>query len=199
MTRKFTGTELVIATHNNGKMDELRDMFNGMGIKLISSAELGLPVPVETGTTFIENSTIKALETAQATGKVCLADDSGLCVDALNGDPGVYSADWSEVGDTRDFKIGMKKIHDAMGDNPNKKAHFVSVLTLCWPDGHCEHVEGVAHGVIVNPMRGIEGHGYDPIFQPDGYTQTYAELDTDEKNRISHRADSFRKMFKQNF
>ncbi len=201
MTRRFSGRELVVATHNKGKLAELAEMFReqGLEVKLLSAADCGLEAPPETGTTFIENALLKAKFVAEATGKISLADDSGLCIDALDGAPGVYSADWAEVGDKRDFFMAMEKVRAALGDNPNTKAHFVSVLTLCWPDGHCETVEGFAHGQIVWPPRGRQGHGYDPIFLPDGYDITYGEMDATKKNSISHRADSFQKMMEKCF
>ena len=200
MTRKFSGSELVIATHNKGKMAELAEMFQGRAIKLVSAADLGLESPEETGTTFIENAELKARFVAAATGKIALADDSGFCVEALDGAPGVYSADWAELGNgKRDFGMAIEKVYKAMGEHPNKKAKFVSVLTLCWPDGHCETVEGFAHGEIVKPPRGTQGHGYDPAFVPDGDDRTYSEMSTTEKNKISHRADSFRKMMDKCF
>jgi XTP/dITP diphosphohydrolase len=199
MTRLFSGSELVIATHNKGKMAEISDMFRDKAIKLYSAADLGLESPPETGATFIENATMKAQFVAKATGKPALADDSGLCVEALEGAPGVYTADWAEEKGARDFHYAMTKIHASMGDNPNRKATFVSVLVLCWPDGHCETAGGEARGQIVWPMRGKEGHGCDPIFQSDGYDVTYAEMPAEEKNGISHRADAFRKMMKKCF
>jgi XTP/dITP diphosphohydrolase len=199
MTRKFESAELVVATHNKGKLAEISEMFHGYNIKLYSAADLGLESPPETGTTFIENSVMKAQFVAKATGKIALADDSGLCVDALDGAPGVYTADWAEEQGARDFNYAMKKIYDSMGDAPNRKAQFVSVITLCWPDGHCETVEGFAHGQIVWPPRGQHGHGCDPIFMPDGYNITYAEMPAAEKNQISHRAESFRRMMDKCF
>ena len=199
MTRKFSGTELVVATHNRGKLAEISEMFQDKAVKLLCAADLGVESPVETGTTFIENALLKAKFVAKATGKIALADDSGLCVEALDGAPGVYTADWAEEPGARDFSYAMKKIHHKMGDNPNRKAKFVSVLALCWPDGHCETVEGEALGQIVWPPRGKQGHGCDPIFMPDGYDITYAEMDAAEKNGISHRAVSFRKMMDKCF
>lgn len=197
MTRKFSGAELVIATHNRGKLAEFRALFGDRVETLLCAADFGLESPAETGTTFIENATIKALAVAQATGKPALADDSGLCVAALKGDPGVYSADWAEPG--RDFGKAMQKVHAAMGDATDRDAYFVSCLVLCWPDGHCESVEGHAHGEIVWPARGVGGHGYDPIFQPAGHDRTYAEMTEDEKNAISHRAIAFRMMMDKCF
>jgi XTP/dITP diphosphohydrolase len=202
MTRKFSGNELVIATHNKGKLAEIGEMFNreGLNIKLLSAADFGLESPAETGTTCIENAILKAKFVAAATGKISLADDSGLFVEALNGDPGVYSADWAELPDgKRDFNMAMERVHKEMGDSPNKKAYFTSVLTLCWPDGHCETVEGFAHGNIIWPPRGNKGHGYDPIFMPEGRTATYGEIEDAEKNKTSHRADAFHKLMKKYF
>jgi XTP/dITP diphosphohydrolase len=199
ITRKFSGPELVVATHNKGKLAEISEMLRGRPIKLSSAADFGLESPPETGTTFIENSRMKARFVAEATGKIALADDSGLCVDALSGAPGVYTADWAEENGARDFSHAMKKIHHGIGDNLDRKAQFVSVLTLCWPDGHCETVEGFAYGQIVWPPRGQHGHGCDPIFVPEGYDVTYAEMSAAEKNQISHRAEAFRKMIDKCF
>ncbi len=201
MTRKFSGGELVVATHNKGKLFELQEMFKreGLDIKLSSAADQGLESPEETGTTCIENALLKAKFVANATGKIALADDSGLFISALGGDPGVYSADWAETENGRDFKMAMERVHEEMGDNPDKKAHFTSVLVLCWPDGHCESVEGFAHGMIVWPPRGAQGHGYDPIFMPQGRNLTYGEIMDAEKNKISHRAYAFGKMMDKCF
>ncbi|MCE9506741.1 MAG: RdgB/HAM1 family non-canonical purine NTP pyrophosphatase [Alphaproteobacteria bacterium] len=199
MTRKFSGPELVVATHNQGKLAEISEMLRGRNIKLYAASDFGLESPPETGTTFIENSLLKARFVASATGKIALADDSGICVDALGGAPGVYTADWAEEPGARDFNYAMKKIHDGIGNDPDRRAHFVSVLTLCWPDGHCETVEGFAHGKIIWPPRGQHGHGCDPVFMPDGYDITYAEMAAAEKNRISHRAEAFRKMIDKCF
>jgi len=202
MIRKFSGSELVIATHNKGKLAEFAEMFGceELQIKLSSAADFGLESPAETGTTCIENAILKAKFVAAATGKISLADDSGLFVEALGGSPGVYSADWAELPDgKRDFGMAMEHVHKEMGDNPNKKAYFASVLTLCWPDGHCETVEGFAHGNIVWPPRGNKGHGYDPIFMPESRTVTYGEIEDAEKNKTSHRADAFSKMMDKCF
>ena len=200
MTRKFSGTELVIATHNEGKRKEFAELFQGQDFQLYSAADFNLESPEETGTTFLENALLKARFVSAATGKIALADDSGVCVDALGGAPGVYTADWAEVcGGKRDFDHAMKRIYEEIGDNPDKKAQFVSVLALCWPDQHCETVEGIAHGQIVWPPRGNLGHGCDPIFMPDGYAVTYGEMKPAEKNSISHRAESFRLMMEKCF
>ena len=201
MTRKFSGTELVIATHNNGKLAEFTEMFarEGVQVKLTSAADYGLESPEETGTTCVENALLKAKFAAEATGKVSLADDSGMFVEALDGAPGVYTADWAEVDGKRDFYVAMDRVHREMGDNPNKKTYFLSVLTLYWPDGHSETVEGFAHGTVAWPPRGKLGHGYDPIFMPVGSDVTYGEITETEKNKVSHRADAFSKMMKKCF
>lgn len=198
MTRLFTGPDLVIATHNPGKLAEFRQLFGNPAISLTTAADHGLDAPEETGTTFIENARIKALYTAKETGLPALADDSGLCVEILGGSPGVYSADWA--GEGRDFNLAMQKVHDAMievmpkgleWETCNRRAYFTSVIMLAWPDGHYEFVEGFARGEIVWPPRGALGHGYDPIFMPEEDERVYAEMASDEKNAISHRARAF--------
>lgn len=199
MTRTFSGDELVIATHNKGKVAELAFLFRDKAIRLRSAADYNLPSPEETGTTFIENAKIKAQFVAKATGKPALADDSGFCIDALGGAPGVYTAEWEEVDGVRTSENAQKKIAAALGDNPNRKAQFVSVLALCWPDGHCEVVEGIAHGQLVLPPRGTNGFGQDPIFMPDGETRTFAEMSKEEKEKFSHRAKAFRLMMDKCF
>lgn len=191
MKRKFKGGELVIATHNRGKLAEFLDMMGENAPALSTAADYGLSAPAEIGHTFTDNAKIKALFVAQQTGKISLADDSGLCVAALGGDPGLYSADWA--GEPRDFSRAIDRVLKEMGDAADRTAEFVSVLVLAWPDGHCEVAEGVVKGRIVNP-RGEGGHGYDPIFQPEGYDATYAEMPSALKNKISHRAVAFRKM-----
>lgn len=195
MARRFAGRRLVVATHNRGKVRELQVLLAPFGFELVSAGELGLPVPAETGTTFVENATIKALAAAKATGEVALADDSGLCVAALGGAPGVYSADWAVKGD---FKPAMERVWREMAGATDRRATFVSVLALAWPDGHVESVEGTADGEIVWPPRGTNGFGYNPIFQPVGHDRTYAEMPdvngTSNKNAISHRAEALRKL-----
>jgi XTP/dITP diphosphohydrolase len=198
--RKFTGDELVVATHNHGKLRELRELFGHRVKKLSAASDYGIEAPAETGTTFLENALIKAQTVAQATGKPALADDSGICIDALGGAPGVYSADWAEEeGKPRDFYKAMQRVHDEMGGNANKKAHFVSCLVLAWPDGHYEAVEGHAHGTVTWPPRGDKGFGYDPVFVPDGDNRTYGEMSADEKNTTNHRAVSFKKLLAKCF
>ena len=188
MTRRFPGGELVVATHNKGKLAEMAPMLESFGVTLIAAGDLGLPSPEETGTTFIDNALLKARFVAEATGKIALADDSGLCVAALGGAPGVYSADWAETPQGRDFKAACIRVHDEMKGSANTKATFVSVMALYWPDGHYETVRGEMPGDIVWPPRGQQGHGYDPIFVPGGHAHTFAEMSFDEKNKISHRA-----------
>lgn len=197
MTRTFAGDELIFATHNKGKLAEIRDMLGARIKTLYTASDFNLPAPEETGTTFVENALLKAKFVAESTGKISLADDSGLCVSALGGAPGVYSADWA--GEPRDFNRAMAKVEKALGANPDKRAHFVSVMALCWPDGHCETVEGIIPGTLVFPGRGTHGHGYDPIFLPDGYKTTFGEMTDTEKNKISHRALAFQNMIDKCF
>jgi XTP/dITP diphosphohydrolase len=202
MTRKFSGAELVIATHNKGKLAEIAALFRGAGLDIAcrSAADFNLESPEETGTTCVENAILKAKFVAEKTGKPALSDDSGLFVKALDGAPGVYSADWAELaGGGRDFGVAMKKVHEALKGAPDTSAYFTSVLALCWPDGHCETVEGFVHGNIVWPPRGTQGHGYDPIFMPKGNDKTYGEIPAAEKEKTSHRADAFAKMMDKCF
>lgn len=195
--RKFSGDRLLVATHNAGKLEEIADLLRPYGINVVGAAELNLPEPVETEDNFIGNARIKAHAAAQSTGLPALADDSGIAIDALNGAPGVYTADWAETPNGRDFELAMTRAHDALeaANAPfPRTAQFCCTLVLAWPDGHDEVFEGVMKGQVVWPMRGIQGHGYDPIFQPEGYDLTFGEMDRWEKNRISHRSDAFRKL-----
>ena len=195
--RRFTGDHLLVATHNRGKLEEIADLLAPYGVKISSNVDHGLPEPEETETTFVGNARIKAHAAAQATGLPALADDSGITIDGLGGAPGVYTADWAETPQGRDFVMAMKRswaeLEAANAPYP-RLAQFRCTLVLAWPDGHDEVFEGVMPGQIVWPMRGDQGHGYDPIFQPDGYDQTFGEMDRWEKNKISHRADAFRKL-----
>ena len=195
--RKFTGDQLVVATHNSGKLDEIKALLAPFGVKITSNADHGLPEPEETENTFAGNARIKAHAAAKATGLPALADDSGITIDALDGAPGVYTADWAETPDGRDFVMAMQRTHDEL-ESKNapypRRAQFNCTLVLAWPDGHDEVFPGVMPGQVVWPMRGSQGHGYDPIFQPDGYDMTFAEMDRWEKNKISHRADAFAKL-----
>lgn len=196
MGRRLTG-KLVLATHNNGKLSEFKALMAPYGVDVVSVGQLGLPVPEETGTTFVENARIKALAALEATGLPAIADDSGLCIEALGGAPGVYTADWS--GPTRDWDVAMQKAQDellavAATEPAQRRGSFVSVLSVVWPDGHSETFEGRADGTLVWPTRGEHGHGYDPMFQPDGSDKTFAEMTEAQKNTISHRARSFQKL-----
>lgn len=189
--RKLAGETLVLATHNPGKVREIGELLAPFGMTVVSAGELGLPEPEETGSTFIANAELKALAAATASGKPALADDSGFCVAALNGDPGIYSARWA--GESKDFSLAMELVHRKMADSgsDDDRAWFTCALTLAWPDGHCESVEGYVHGTAVWPPRGEKGFGYDPMFVPDGDTRTFGEGDAAWKHSVSHRADAF--------
>lgn len=195
--RKFVGDRLLVATHNAGKLEEIADLLRPYGVQVVGAAEMDLPEPAETEDNFVGNARIKAHAAAQATGLPALADDSGIAIDALNGAPGVYTADWAETPQGRDFVMAMSRAHNALEDAnaPHPRtAQFCCTLVLAWPDGHDEVFEGVMKGQVVWPMRGEQGHGYDPIFQPEGYQITFGEMDRWEKNSISHRADAFKKL-----
>lgn len=195
--RKFSGERLLVATHNRGKLEEIAKLLEPFGISVISAGDLGLPEPAETEDSFVGNARIKAHAAAQATGLPALSDDSGITVDALGGAPGVYTADWAETPQGRDFVMAMTKTWDkleAVSAPQPRLAQFRCTLVMAWPDGHDEVFEGVMAGQIVWPMRGNQGHGYDPIFQPLGSHQTFGEMDRWQKNQISHRADAFRKL-----
>ena len=197
MTRKFTGQELVIATHNHGKLEEIEHLFETFKVKIRGAGELGIIEPEETEDTFVGNARIKAHSAAKESQTPSLADDSGITIDALNGAPGVYTADWAETSGGRDFVYAMEKTQNALAEvdaTHPRSAQFRCTLVLAWPDGHDEVFEGIIAGSLVWPMRGENGHGYDPIFLPNGYNQTFGEMDRWEKNRISHRADAFTKL-----
>ena len=188
--RKFTGSELLVATHNAGKLEEFHQILAPFGITVTSAAEHALPEPEETGTTFVENARIKAYAAAEATGLPALADDSGLEVMALDGAPGVYTADWAETPQGRDFVMAMEKTHAALLAKAAPEpwqARFCCTLVLAWPDGQDVVFEGFANGHLVWPRRGQDGHGYDPMFQPEGENRTFAEMSHAEKNARSHR------------
>jgi XTP/dITP diphosphohydrolase len=201
--RRITG-RLVIATHNPGKLAEMRDLLAVYGIEAVSAAELGLAEPDETGTTFRANARIKAEAAAKASGMPAFADDSGLAVDALNGDPGIYSARWA--GPDKDFRFAMNKIQSLLVERGAKSAeqrrgHFVSALCVAWPDGHTEEFEATVDGTIVWPPRGTLGFGYDSLFKPDGHDRTFGEMSAEEKHGLpprsrglSHRARAFLKL-----
>ncbi|MDK3017863.1 RdgB/HAM1 family non-canonical purine NTP pyrophosphatase [Pseudodonghicola flavimaris] len=191
MTRKFTGDRLLIATHNKGKLEEMENLLAPFGVTVVGAAAMNLPEPEETEDTFVGNARIKAHAAAKATGLPALSDDSGITIDALDGAPGVYTADWAETPNGRDFIMAMTRTHDELEarNAPHPRtAQFRCTLVLAWPDGHDEVFEGVMPGQVVWPMRGSEGHGYDPIFVPQGYDITFGEMDRWEKNKISHRA-----------
>ena len=195
--RKFSGDRLLVATHNKGKLQEIADLLKPFGVTVVGAAEMGLPEPEETGTTFVENARIKAHAAAQATGLPALSDDSGLAVDALDGAPGVYTADWAETESGRDFVMAMEKTHAAVlatGKPQPWTARFCCTLVLAWPDGHDEVFSGAVEGRLTWPLRGDHGHGYDPMFVPEGFDITFGEMDRWEKNRMSHRADAFQKL-----
>ena len=192
MVRTFSGDSLVIATHNSGKLREIADLLRQYVAHFASAGDLGLAEPEETGASFVENAELKARAAANASGRVSVADDSGLAVDALGGQPGIYSARWAGPG--KDFAQAMGRVQAELGDNPDRRAHFVCALSMAWPDGHCETVEGVVHGSLVWPPRGDQGFGYDPMFVADGFELTFGEMNSDEKHRISHRADAFNKL-----
>lgn len=197
MTRKFDGSRILIATHNAGKLEEMRQLFAPFGVAVVGAAELDLDEPEETENTFVGNARIKARAAVAATGFPALADDSGIEVAALDNAPGVYTADWAETPQGRDFMMAMTKTHDkleAVNAPHPRRARFRATLVLAWPDGHEEVFEGKVDGTLVWPIRGKTGHGYDPMFQPDGHDMTFAEMDPEEKNRISHRADAFTKL-----
>ncbi|HEX5182526.1 MAG TPA: RdgB/HAM1 family non-canonical purine NTP pyrophosphatase [Allosphingosinicella sp.] len=209
--RKLGPGKLVIASHNRGKVREIADLLGPYGIQPVSAAELDLPEPDEIGVSFVENADLKARQAADLAGLPALADDSGLCVEALDGRPGIYSARWAlaegpsvppaagpgDVQGDRDFGLAMRRVQEeieALGPETSRAAHFVCALALCWPDGHCEWFEGRVDGCLVWPPRGERGFGYDPMFEAAGCDITFGEMDPAEKHRISHRADAFRKL-----
>ena len=184
--------KLVLATHNKGKAREIAELLEPYFSSFLSAGEAGISEPEETGSTFVENALLKARSAASETGLLSLADDSGLAVNALGGDPGIYSARWG--GESRDFDVAMHKVHDKLGDTEDRSAAFVCVLALAWPDGRSETFEGRIEGDIVWPPRGDRGFGYDPIFVANGHDQTFAEIDPAQKQAVSHRADAFKKL-----
>ncbi|MGS1017315.1 RdgB/HAM1 family non-canonical purine NTP pyrophosphatase [Allosphingosinicella humi] len=195
MTRRLQPGKLVIASHNKGKIREIAELLGPYGIEPVSAADLDLPEPEETGNTFIDNAELKARLAADLSGLPALADDSGLCVDALEGKPGIFSARWA--GETKDFTIAMARVNDEMADKEpeaGRDAHFICALSVAWPDGHLESFEGRVDGTLVWPPRGDRGFGYDPMFEPIGHPLTFGEMDPADKHAISHRADAFRKL-----
>ncbi|MHB0951082.1 MAG: RdgB/HAM1 family non-canonical purine NTP pyrophosphatase [Allorhizobium sp.] len=204
--RKLETRTIVVASHNAGKIAEIADLIGPLGFSAKSAADLKFEEPDETGTTFEENASIKALASAKASGLPSLSDDSGLVVDALDGAPGVYTANWAEREDgSRDFGMAMEKVEQALQERgatspAQRTARFVSVLCLAWPDGHTEVFRGEVEGTVVWPPRGTSGFGYDPIFQPTGYDTTFGEMTAQEKHgwkpgqatALSHRARAFK-------
>jgi XTP/dITP diphosphohydrolase len=193
--------KVVVATHNAGKLREMRELLAPFGVEAVSAGDLGLPAPAETGHMFAENAAIKAHAAARATGLPALSDDSGLCVDALDGAPGIFTADWA--GPARDFEAAMTRVERELSIRAatDRRAHFVSALVVAWPDGREALFEGRVFGTVVWPPRGTKGFGYDPMFRPDGHSRTFGELSFDEKHGIdwsspglaalSHRARAF--------
>ena len=209
--RRLEPGRIVIASHNQGKVREIAELLGPYGVEPVSAAELGLPEPDEIGATFIDNADLKARAAADLTGLPALADDSGLCVEALGDRPGIFSARWALAGDPRvppeggpgevegerDFGLAMRRVQESLeaaGPDASRTAHFVCALALCWPDGHSEWFEGRVDGTLVWPPRGDRGFGYDPMFVPAGRDLTFGEMDPAEKHVISHRADAFRKL-----
>jgi len=208
--RRLEPGRLVIASHNPGKVREIADLLGPHGVEPVSAAELDLPEPDEIGATFIDNADLKARAAADLSGLPALADDSGLCVEALGDRPGIFSARWAladphvapeagagEIAGERDFGRAMRRVQqelEALGPDVGRNAHFVCALALVWPDGHAEWFEGRVDGVLAWPPRGDKGFGYDPMFVPAGHDRTFGEMDPADKHRISHRADAFAKL-----
>ena len=209
--RRLEPGRIVIASHNQGKVREIAELLGPYGVEPVSAAELGLPEPDEIGATFIDTADLTARAAADLTGLPALADDSGLCVEALGDRPGIFSARWALAGDPRvppeggpgevegerDFGLAMRRVQESLeaaGPDASRNAHFVCALALCWPDGHSEWFEGRVDGTLVWPPRGDRGFGYDPMFVPAGRDLTFGEMDPAEKHSISHRADAFRKL-----
>ena len=211
MTRRLEPGRLVIASHNSGKVREIAELLGPHGIEPVSAADLALPEPDEIGVSFIENAALTARAAADLSGLPALADDSGLCVEALDGRPGIFAARWALAGDPRvppeadageiegprDFNLAMRRVAeelDELGPEVSRNAWFVCALALVWPDGHSEWFEGRVDGTLVWPPRGDKGFGYDPMFAPAGRDLTFGEMDPAEKHAISHRADAFAKL-----
>ena len=202
MIRKLNNEKIVIATHNKGKLEEFAELFKPHGVTTFSAGGLGLTEPEETEDNFRGNARIKALFAMTHSGHIAISDDSGLCIDALNGDPGVYTADWA--GPTRDWNLAMRNVEEklqAAGATApaQRKAQFKCILCVMWPDGHERFFEGVAHGQLVWPPRGALGHGYDPVFVPGGQDQTFAEMTHAKKNSLSHRGLALEQLLRDLF
>ncbi|MFV0408452.1 MAG: non-canonical purine NTP pyrophosphatase [Paracoccus sp. (in: a-proteobacteria)] len=202
MMRRFDGKRLLVATHNAGKLAEMRALLAPYGVEVVGAAEMNLAEPVETEDNFVGNARIKAHAAVKATGLPALSDDSGISVDGLDSAPGVYTADWAETGQGRDFPMAMERTWrelEARSAPFPRTAQFRCTLVLAWPDGHDEVFEGVLPGQVVWPPQGAEGHGYDPIFMPDGFEVTLGQMSPDEKNGISHRAIAVEKLLEACF
>jgi XTP/dITP diphosphohydrolase len=185
------GERVVIASHNPGKIEEIEELLASYGVAVISAGALGLPEPEETGATFEENAALKVRAAMQGSGLLALADDSGLVVPELAGAPGIYSARWA--GPSKDFRVAMERVQRELADK-DRRAHFVAVLALAWPDGEMALFRGEVQGQLTWPPRGERGFGYDPIFVPDGYRMTFGEMDRAYKHQITHRARAFAKL-----
>lgn len=199
MKRDIRGQKIVVATHNEGKLEEIAALLRPLSTNIVSAKELQLSEPEETEDTFVGNARIKAHAAAKASRLPALADDSGIEIDALDGAPGVYTADWAETSEGRDFVLAMTKTYEMLerrGAPHPRAAQFCCTIVLAWPDGYELVFEGKVEGRIVWPMKGEQGHGYDPIFEPNGYKITFGEMDRWKKNRISHRAKAFEKFFR---
>ncbi|MEM7440146.1 MAG: RdgB/HAM1 family non-canonical purine NTP pyrophosphatase [Pseudomonadota bacterium] len=194
--RKLTEKKIVLASHNAGKLREIAELLQPFGIEVVSAPDLGLEEPEETETTFAGNARIKAHAAAKGSGLPALSDDSGISVDELSGQPGVYTADWAETPNGRDFPMAMEKVWTLLEKKSAahpRRAQFRCTLCLAWPDGHDELFVGICPGSLTWPMRGEQGFGFDPIFIPDGETETFGEMDPARKHAMSHRADAFTK------
>jgi len=202
-----SGLKIVVASHNEGKVREIRDLLRPFGLETVSAAELNLPEPEETETTFSGNAKLKAVAAAKAAGLPALSDDSGLAVDGLGGDPGIYAARWAELpqieketyGTRRDFDMAMWHVNDRLGETGDRRGRFICALCLAWPDGETRVYEGTVEGEMIWPPRGDKGFGYDPMFQQIGASKTFAEIEPEAKHAISHRADAFAKFLSDQF
>jgi len=190
--RRFSGGRLVLATHNKGKLAEIADLMRPLGVEVVGAGTLGLPEPEETGASFEANAILKAEAAALASGLPALADDSGLVVPALGGEPGIYSARWA--GPARDFSVAMAEVERRLAGKTDRRAHFVAVLALAWPDAHVEVFRGEVQGTLIWPPRGGKGFGYDPMFLPEGESLTFGEMEPERKHHMSHRARAFAKL-----
>ncbi len=189
MRKLAFGQKLVLASHNAGKLREIEDLLRPLGVLVVSAGDLGLPEPEEDAPDFAGNARIKAIAAATASGLPALSDDSGFCVAALDGAPGVYSARWA--GPNKDFAAAMATVHQRIGEHPDRRAWFIAALCLAWPDGHTQTYVGRIGGAVTWPPRGDKGFGYDPMFVPAGAVQSFGEMDADEKHAVSHRARAF--------